>query len=590
MSAVRQADPPAPAPEGATAAGARGPRGVPWALGLGAILAVAFALRVWGAKHGLPFVYNNDENAHFVPRAIGMFGHDLNPRYFLNPPAYTYLLHLVYVVAYGGREAVGTAYATNATEVFLIARVTAAILGTAAVWLLALAAARLFDRRVGLLSAGLMAVAFLPVFYGHLALNDVPTLAPLTLSLLGTAGVLRRGRPLDYVLAGAGLGLAAATKYTGGIALLPLLAAVALRARDDERLRPAFLGLLGAGALAVACFVIANPYVVLDPGQFWEGVRQQSSASAEDTGKLGLTQDSGILYYLWTLTWGLGWVPALAAVAGAALLVLRDRRLALVLVPAPIVFLIFMGVQERYFGRWLLPVFPFVIVLAAYAAFAAVDALGPRVPRFARAALVPLAAALLLAQGVVTAVHADRALTRDDTRALARAWMVRNVPAGTKVVLEPIVPEQWLMDPGRPSTATASGNRWIKFLTGRTLLGVSEAQRRRNQGRTIQVEDYERIVRPGLIGAYERGGYCWVMIGSTQYGRAFADPGAVPAAIAYYRALGRRGKVVFRASPYRPGAGPVPFSFDWSFNSYPLAFARPGPNVIVYRLSGGRCA
>ena len=74
----------------------------------------------------------------------------------------------------------------------------AALLGTLAVWLLYLAGARLFDRGVALLAAALEAVAFLPVFYAHLALNDVPTLAPLTLSLVGTAGVLRKGRARDY--------------------------------------------------------------------------------------------------------------------------------------------------------------------------------------------------------------------------------------------------------------------------------------------------------------------------------------------------------------------------------------------------------
>src|SRR3712207_7364600 len=47
-----------------------------------------------------------DENAHFVPKAIGLFGHDWNPDYFVNPPGYTYLLHIVFAVWYGGREGV----------------------------------------------------------------------------------------------------------------------------------------------------------------------------------------------------------------------------------------------------------------------------------------------------------------------------------------------------------------------------------------------------------------------------------------------------------------------------------------------------
>ena len=60
------------------------------------LLAVTFLLRLWGIRQGLPYSYNSDEATHFVPRAIAFFGHDLNPQYFLNPPAYSYLLHVVF--------------------------------------------------------------------------------------------------------------------------------------------------------------------------------------------------------------------------------------------------------------------------------------------------------------------------------------------------------------------------------------------------------------------------------------------------------------------------------------------------------------
>ena len=72
----------------------------------------------------------------------------------------------------------------------------------------------------------------------------------------------------------------------------------------------------------------------------------------------------------------------------------------------------------------------------------------------------------------------------------------------------------------------------------------------------VGIEDYERTLAPALLGYYERHGYCWVISGSTESGRAFADPRAVPLAIAYYRALQRQGEVVFRASPYARGARP----------------------------------
>src|SRR5688500_5975620 len=67
-----------------------------WPAALVGLFVPALILRLVGFKTGLPYVYNADENAHFVPRAIGMFGHGWNPGYFINPPAFTYVLHVLY--------------------------------------------------------------------------------------------------------------------------------------------------------------------------------------------------------------------------------------------------------------------------------------------------------------------------------------------------------------------------------------------------------------------------------------------------------------------------------------------------------------
>ena len=73
---------------------------------LALLLIVTFLLRLWGIKQGLPYSYNSDEATHFVPRAIAFFSHDYNPQYFLNPPAYSYLLHFVFELWFGGPDAV----------------------------------------------------------------------------------------------------------------------------------------------------------------------------------------------------------------------------------------------------------------------------------------------------------------------------------------------------------------------------------------------------------------------------------------------------------------------------------------------------
>ena len=97
---------------------------------VGALLVVSLLLRLWGIKQGLPYSYNADEATHFVPRAVAFLSQDLNPHYFLNPPAYSYLLYIVFELWFGSADAVRTAYTSDPTAVFVVARVVAAVLGT----------------------------------------------------------------------------------------------------------------------------------------------------------------------------------------------------------------------------------------------------------------------------------------------------------------------------------------------------------------------------------------------------------------------------------------------------------------------------
>ena len=557
---------------------------------LALVLATTFALRLWGIKQGLPYSYNVDEATHFVPRALAFFSHDLNPQYFLNPPAYSYLLHIVFELWFGSGDAATRAYTVDPTQVFVVARVVAAVLGTIAVWLTYLAGVRLFGRTVALLGAAIFGCSNLPIFYSHLALNDVPTLAPVALSLYGVAGVLRRGWRRDYVLSGVAIGLAAATKYTGGVTVICLLgAAVAdgVGGAELTALRRTGLALLAA----LAAFVLANPFSVLDFSAFQAGIAtQQSLAGGGAPVKLGTTSGSGTAYYLWTFTWGLGWAPSLAAIGGSILLIARRRlTMALVLLPAPIAFIIFMGDQQRFFGRWLMPIFPIVALLGAYGTveLARWVVRTRHVPALLAGTVV---AAVVLSQGVASSIHNDSVLARPDTRNLTRSWMVAHVPAGTKVVIEPVVEDNWATDIGRASTATLSGSRWQRYPTWETNIDAQGNPLPAGEHRYVVVDEYERTLRPALLAQYEASGYCWVVIGSLQAGRAFAQPKIAPQAIAYYAALANQAKLMYHVSPFASNRRAVPFSFDWSIDYYPSQYERPGPEMSVYRLRVGKCA
>jgi hypothetical protein len=406
--------------------------------------------------------------------------------------------------------------------------------------------------------------------------------------------------------------LACASKYTAGIAIVPLVVAAAthyLDSIDSRRNNPipinagrrVVLGLVLAGACALASFLVANPYALLDFKLFYSELAHQSSLSDEAQGKLGAPKEIGIFYYLWSFSWGLGWVPALAALGGAITIWRRHARIGWLLVPAAILFLVFMGLQDRYFGRWLLPIFPIACLLGAYFASqlvrvvvektmppARAGGIVPSASRRTRLALLTaggLAASVLLAQGVVYSVHNDLVLSRADTRNITRAWMLVHVPRGAAIVVEPVVLDSWIEE----GSGASRSDRWLKYQSLQSVIAPdgSLAPETIHQ---VALEDYETTLSPALIGWYEHLGYCWVVVGSTESGRALADPRAAPFASAYYHALASQAEVAYHVSPYSLGNSPTRFGFDWSFDYYPLSYAHPGPEMTVYRLHGGRCA
>jgi hypothetical protein len=227
-------------------------------------------------------------------------------------------------------------------------------------------------------------------------------------------------------------------------------------------------------------------------------------------------------------------------------------------------------------------------VLAAYAAIELADRLGRFSPAL-RPTFVAAAVVVLCGQGFVYSLHSGLVTSRADTRNIARKWMVLNVHAKTKIVVEPVVPDQWAQDIGKPSP-TKNGNRWNKYPLSRSLVDPETGATLPPPGVVVNIEDFEKVLRPELVDLFEDKGYCWVVVGSTQRGRAEVEPEAVPNALAYYKELERRSKVAYAVSPYAKGEGPVAFNFDWTFNYYPLAYNRPGPVMTIYRLQGGRCA
>ena len=547
---------------------------------VGLLILAGFGLRLWGISTGMPYTYLLDESAYYVPQAIRMFDQGLNPGWFVNPPAFTYVLHAAFAVFSTGGRGIAEQFARNPEPVWLVARAMSGAIGAAAIGLIYVAGSRFFNRLAGLFAAAILAVAFLPVFYGHFALNDSPLLFPVCLALAGAAEALRNGSRRGYAVAAVGLGLAAGTKYSAGMVAVAVLVVWISRRREDG-----FKPLLLVAGLSALMFVLVNPYSLLDAGAFFGGVAHQSEASSGAGGKAGQVGEGGLFYYLHVFTWGVGWVPLVAAFGGAAVLAARDRVRGLALCLAPFAFLLFMSTYSRWFGRWAMPAIPFVCILAGFGAAVVVSYLAKRwQPRFSLALpLSILAVAVLCVQGLLLDIHLGNVLTHTDTRAIARTWMRVHIPRGSRIVVEPgVVPQRWLgqsIDFSRPfvlNDATKQKRKTWRILSQQQTIGGSP-------------ELYTERLTPSLVGAYKKNGWCWVMTSSTQRGRAEVDRKRLRSANRYYAMLKRSSSLAFVTSPWPKGVDPVPFDYDTSFNFSDSSYVRPGPEIKIYHLHGGRC-
>jgi Dolichyl-phosphate-mannose-protein mannosyltransferase len=552
-------------------------------LALLVLLVVGLVLRVKNNGYGLPYVYNVDEGSHFTARAVSMLGGDWNPHYFQNPSAFTYLASLVLRLRFG--QAAIDHFKLDPTAIYVTTRTVAAVLCMVGVVAVFWAGRRLWDTGTALAAAALLTFAFLPVTYSRIAVTDAGVLAPVALSIVGSVRAWEDGRLRWWLLAGAGAGLAVGFKYTAGLVLLPLaVAALAALVRGG---RPALakvaLGAAAAALAALLAFLVTNPYFFF---AFSDAHRQLSAqaTTAGDFGKVG-QHTTGLPYYLGTLTWGIGWVGALAALAGAVLELRRDLVRGLILVVFPIALLVYLSLQARFFSRWLLPAYPVLVLLAGAAiaqAAAGLAALWARMRErrgsgepgaargsVARPAVVAAALAVLVviavAQGFAADVRSMRVLGHEDTRQQARTWLVDHYPSSLRVVIEPAVPARYYRRQGR------GGLRGLKaFVRG---FAKHQAETR------VQ---YPSLLKPAYLDAYRQAGFCLVMTMSLIEGRSQAAK--LPSALAYYDQLARQSKVVYHLSPYKPGATPPRFDFDFSYNYYPSAFRRPGPEITIYRL------
>jgi hypothetical protein len=215
---------------------------------------------------------------------------------------------------------------------------------------------------------------------------------------------------------------------------VPLLAAAAAQAEAiGLSARVKLAGAVVAGAMVA--FLLAAPYTVLALPEFLDGFAHLAHVYAP--GHYG----TGSVIYLKHLRLTLDWVASILVIAGLAATAVealraRTRAASLCVSLFPIAYFLMIADRSLIFGRYLLPILPFVALLAGIAiGRIAIASARIRLPAVRIAAV----AALVVATLVVPAQRAigfDRGAAVARTPRLAYDWIMANVPRNAAVAVE----------------------------------------------------------------------------------------------------------------------------------------------------------
>ena len=393
------------------------------------ILALGFLLRIWGISFGLPELYHADE-PNVVNRALAYGTGDLNPHYFKIPSLVSYGVFLTYGFYFLAARALGwvkgmgdfqNLFFSDPTSFYLLARIFfGAILGTATLFVLYQLVKKWFSRDHALLASFLLACNFLHVRDCHYLYLDIPLLLTLVLCFFPIFKVLKEGERRDYFAFGILAGIAVAVKYNGVFIFAPWLVAHFLK----KGMKPSSLldpTLFLTGLVSIGVWGLLNPFSVIDFKSFAADVFNIS----EFEGFVGFTH-----HLTYSLHGGLGLPLLTLSLLGIVRGTRSHEKERKVTASFVLVYYLVLCLKSQPYDRYVLPLIPFLIILAS-------DFLiSLKVDLRAAAPVWWILALPVIAPSLLKIYYSNVLFSNKDIRQVAREWIEVHIPPETKIALD----------------------------------------------------------------------------------------------------------------------------------------------------------
>lgn len=434
------------------------------------ILTIGFTLRIVGLGVGLPD--RPDPREPLIAQDILNLINLASPPEIYNWPGTAWF----YLIALIGRILETFGLNLTVSQIIWLGRFINVLLSTATIWLTYQVGDRLYNRTIGLIGGGLLAVAMLyATNESRFALVDIPATFCATLLLwfcARTQSVSFRRVVWLGIIAGIGF----AVKYTTifvGLSVAALLFLQSERSQTSD-----FLLKLGTVVgVAAATFTIICPYWLIDLfspewNLFFDALFYESSHYQK--GHFGLFATGDINWfnrftYLWTLLrWGMGTPLGLIAIAGTVLAIIQRKDGDQILLALVIPYLLFIGLHKLKFVRHLLLIYPALILFAA----GSIDRVNTTLSRWnwarqnsiLKQRATPILSVIVIGGvGVYSLIYtaAFVSVTRSaPTTIEAAEWIESNIPPDSAIEHEPEILFDWLL-PELDREDNGAGSEWV---------------------------------------------------------------------------------------------------------------------------------
>ncbi len=438
-------------------------------LALFGIVLLGLLLRLYGLNWDQGNSFHPDERQimfHVTvltwPKSLAQFFDPVNSP--LNPHFFAYGSFPMYLLAIVGNVLVHFWPTLGSfSNLTLVGRVLSVLFDSGTILLTGLLALRLANDaspgrpqawNLALLAAALVAFTPLELQLSHFYAVDTMLLFFVALTVLGCVALAETDKPLSWsLLIGLAYGLAVGTKFSAAPLVVPLLVAALLRWYRRD-LISALLSFISALLMTAIVFLIVEPYALLDAKNVIEQIAEQGSLARGALDLPYVRQFAGTVPYVYEaqnmIVWGLGLLLGLSALLGLGWFLWRTWRrtagLWMIVLSWVLCYGVITGSFFVKFMRYMLPLYPFVVLMAAalLLAIARYDWQGTALSRIDHAArfsaLVAVARYGAIVLVLVGTIFQGLALlnvySQPNTRVLASQWMYEHTPAGSMLTYE----------------------------------------------------------------------------------------------------------------------------------------------------------